>query len=674
MTDVSRRRMLAALGGVGSTAASGCLSGDWLPADPNADASSGTPPTTDDGTDGGATPVPSSAREDFVWAERPLWTTPEIRRNLFAFAGRHGLGAVLAQADPTGGGAGDPLDRALAAATDAGTVPWLNTGVLKGITPTEFLDDPEARERHLSALRDVTARYRDRAPEGRIVLWQEAPVAGDWVEDAKWNAEAAENVGRYGPAVFERQLAAVREVAPDVDVGIFVHFPYVMGSRSPEVFADLMADIADRGATPEFVFTDFYRGWYEKDIGAEATDEAVRSLIRSARRNSGGLPVYHLMQAHTINPNHTPSKQSMRMDRRAAVGAGADGVGWYARTSYHETRRGFAPFVPNDAPEGEIAGSATADTFTIARDRYCYAWMATLADRADVDTDARFDLWIHCRDAGFHDHRLEVRTPEGWTFVGDVGGYVSESSHAPADGEDHVTVFRALPAERFATGGTVEARLATPSGSDGGRLRAIHALPFSLAGFLTEREATAVAVGAAEGEDRAGGPLSAYALGSASADAALDPGGSVAVSVPVDERAADPVGLAHPAYGDRIDRLGAVETDGSFDPGAVFDLWADGVGDPDAVADALPGESGATAAATAAGDVAVLYGLDRDPVLGDDPDAALAALADRIGGVRSLHAMPYFGRANFLSPERAAELLAGTPGEVTTYSVAAYRP
>jgi hypothetical protein len=656
MTDASRRRVLAVLGAIGSSAVPGSVGHADFVADPGARVA---PPLAP-----GNGELPAG-RDDFVWAERPLWDGPALRRNLFAFAGRHDLAAVLAQADPTDGDARDRLAVALEAATDAGATPWLNTGVLRGLTPKQFLDDADARERHLRGLRKTAALYREHAPEGRLILWQEAPVAGDWIESGAWNDAAVGNLRRYGPAVFERQLAAVRSVAPDVDVGIFLHFPYVMESRSPAVFADVMADIAARGATPEFVFTDFYRGWYEKDISAEATDAAVRSLLRSARENSGGLPVYHLMQAHTINPNHTPSKQSMRLDVRTATDAGAAGIGWYARTTYHETERGFAPFVPNDAPASALTDAPTSDTFTVARDRYCYAWMAALADRGSVDLRDRFDLWLHCRDVGFHDHRLEIRTADGWTFVGDFGGYRPQSAHAPA-GRDGVTVFRALDAARFAADGDVDLRIATPDESDGGELRAAHALPFSLGGFLTEREATSLVD---EGDD----PIAPFALETERADARLRPSAAVELSVTVGDReaTADPIGLAHPDHGPQIDRLASFESDPSFDPRAAFDLWIEGDG-ARTPSEYLPGDASPAATATT-GEVAVAYGLDRERALGGDPEASLAAIADGAGG-GSLYALPYFGRANFLPPERAERLLSTAPETVATYGIAAYRP
>ncbi|WP_254536910.1 hypothetical protein [Halomarina litorea] len=667
MTDPTRRRVLAT-GGLLAAGATGAVVGSSL----LGDGGNRTPERTDANrtrTAGSATATPGSdatGREDFVWAERDLWREAGLRRNLLAFAARNGLAMMVAQADATDRDGVDRLSTVLDAAAARDVPVWLNTGVLKSLTAEAFVSDPDARERHLDALRRVARRYGEAMPEGRLVLWQEAPVAGDWVEGGAWNDQSVENLQSYGPEIFEAQLAAVNEAAPDVAVGTFLHFPYVVESRQPAVFADLMDALADRDARPDFVFTDFYRGWYEKDVGPGPANAAVRSLVANARRHADA-PALFLGQAHTVNPRHTPSKAAMRMDLRAATGAGAAGVGWYARTAYKQTRTGFDPYLPNRAGEDAVPDAPRVNTLTVARDRYLFAYAQTLATARGPDARPRVDLWLHGSSLGFHDHAVSVRTAEGWTFVGDVSGYAA-GTYA-GDG-DHVSVFHALDDVRFVREGTLDVRIETPDDGNAGHLHGVSVLPFDAGLYVSELEATRLVA------DR---DVSPVARGTRSVDAALDPGGRVEVSVPVSDPDRPLASLVHPGWGDTLDALASAERSAGFDPDAAFDLWVVGRGAAGAVADLgslFPDAASAPEpAATASGDgTAVAYGLSRESILGEYASVTLGEALDRAGdGVRALYAMPYFGRDDFYAPGRAARLVREMPGQVETFSVATKR-
>lgn len=667
MTDLSRRRVLAA-GGVltaGAAVGSVFVDGDRTPdrsseggGDPSATA---TPAAT-------ASPQSETDREDFVWAEDALWRDAGLRRNLLAFAARNDLSMAVAQADATDRKGVERLSTVLEQASNRDVPVWLNTGVLRSLTAETFVTDSNARERHLTALRKVTERYGETMPDGKMILWQEAPVAGDWIEGGAWNDAAVANLESYGPAIFERQRAAVKNVAPDIDVGIFLHFPYVIESRQPAVFGDLMTRLANRDASPDFVFTDFYRGWYEKDVGPGPANAAVRSLIGNARRHADA-PAYFLGQAHTINPRHTPSTTAMRMDLRAATGAGAAGVGWYARTAYKQTRRGFDPFVPNRAAESAVTDTTDVNTLTVARDRYLFAYAQTIAAQAGVDPRRRFDLWVHGSSLDFHEHAVSVRTDDGWTFLGDVAGYVDDTY---ATGDEHVSVFHALDASRYVRDGTLDVRVETPADADGGHLHGLAALPFDPALYVTEPEATLL-VGERD--------IAPFSLGARAPDVSLDAGSRVELSIPVAEAERPLASLIHPDWTDTLDALAAFERREAFAPGGAFDLWI--AGGNRAVRGALENldtlfahaDSTPEPAATAAGGrVAAAYGLSRPSMLGGSPSAALTEALNRAGdGVRGLYAMPYFGRNDFYTPERIAGLLDGSADEVVTFSVAAER-
>ncbi|MFC6730279.1 hypothetical protein ACFQDG_16630, partial [Natronoarchaeum mannanilyticum] len=328
---LDRRTYLA--GVAGTSTLTGCQGWDDIPAEAQR------------GDEGGSD-------SDFVWLSGSLLADAPIRENLLAFAARRDLAAILAIPDPKASGAIENLREGLATADRFDVPAWLHAGVLTDVTADEFAASREARERNLKGIRRAVEAYGEFEAGGKLIPWQEAPVMGGW-SDEKWDDEAVDNLRTYGPAVFAAQRRAAREIDPEIDVGVFVHFPYVVDSKQPHVFARLLDDLHRQGTPPDFAFADYYRGWYEKDVGPEPANDAVRSLVSNAKTGLRGGDVYYMGQSHTINPGHTPSRQSLRMDHRAALDAGADGVDWYARTAYVPTEQGFDPLVPN--PEGSAA-------------------------------------------------------------------------------------------------------------------------------------------------------------------------------------------------------------------------------------------------------------------------------------------------------------------------------
>jgi hypothetical protein len=669
------------------------------------DAEGNTNAADDDARSSGSRTVGQRAkRADFCWLEQPLWRDASIRASLLAFARRHDLAVLLAKPDSNREDVARVLDEPLRTAADRGVEAWLNVGVLTDLAPEEFLTDPGKREAHLSGLRAAAAAYHERFPAGRIVLWQEAPVGGRWVPSGAWNEAAVSSLERHGPAIFAAQKRAVEAVAPGVDVGIFVHFPYVIESRQPETFARVIEGLRDRDTVPDFAFVDFYRGWYEKDVGPEAANTAIRSLISNAREHVG--EAYYLGQSHTIDPHHTPSRQAIRMDLRAS--AAADGRGWYARTHYIETERGFDPFVPNH--DVEIARNGRANTVTVARDRYRYAYVSLLAAREDFDPEKRFDLWVRTRNVGFHDRRLSLRTAAGdWEAVGDLTGYVPSVPYSSADG---VTTFHALDRERFLADGTLAGRIEpVPGGGSAGvstdgfdgtpgtpgsgpavdrrgdstarpELVSASAVPFDLGAYVPEHEARALL-------DDPG--FETVRLGRAAANARLPAGDSVAFRLPIDRPDARGLfGLLFPDHRAQRRRLAAFESRAAFDPSERFDCWVllDGATDDpaNAVVAAAAGDRGrdrtggrrrrprlsladASVASSSTPVCVLFYGLDRARFLPRSGESFVVS-SDRAGlTVERAYAMPYFGSDNLVTAARARRLIAADPEAVETFSV-----
>ena len=683
-----RRRFLDAAATAGALGVAGCSgeSGERGAATGTAGTTTGSERGTDGGTRRGE-PTPNrestpndvgSEHGDFVWAEQKLWTDERVRENLFAFAARHGLAVVIAKADADAGDVAD-LEAPLAAAARHGIEAWLNVGVLKRLTPTEFTGNGPKRRRHLDGLEAVVRRYRDRFPAGRIVLWQEAPVGGRWNEAGTWNDRAIENLERLGPRIFAAQKRRIESVAPNVDIGIFVHFPYIVDGKRPATFEKLTAELKGRDALPEFTFTDFYRGWYAKDVGPGPANAAVESLVTNARELTDDRPVSYLGEAHTINPRYTPSRQAMWMDLRAALGAGAEGVGWYARTTYKPTKHGFDPFVPNTGPAAR--DGPRASTLTFARDRYQYAYAALRAKRDAGDHGTRspaadrFDLWLAGSGFGFYDHRLSARTRAGkWTDVGDFDGYV-DGEYPYGDGNDRVSIFRGLSRARFAPEGSLELAVDTGHGSDDTRLDAVLAMPADVSTYLAEPAAAELYGRRSDVHE--------FAVGHERVNVRLVAGGSRRIDVALGDPERPLDALVFPDHRTQRERLRALEARDGFDPGELFDLWltaeasdrdgasAGSIGGLDLVGDAKrrPLDEASTAASTADGG-AVWYGIDRDDLARRDGSVAVEVAGDARERVTGAYAIPYAGTVAFRPAAAAVRLLETDRASARTFAIA----
>ncbi|WP_121742764.1 hypothetical protein [Natronorubrum halophilum] len=612
---------------------------------------------------------PPERREDFLWLGGTLWRDDAVRENLFAFARRHDLAVVLVKTHSSETPLDENLEALLTAASEFDLEVWLNVGLLNDIHAEAFVSDDDARERHLDRLREVARLHGDLFDTGRIILWQEAPVMGQWVEGGDWNEAAVDNLIEFGPEIFDAQKRAIEGANDALDVGLFVHFPYIVDSKRPEVFEALARGLRRRNADPDFAVVDFYRGWYEKDVGPERADEAVRSLVTNARVALENRPVFYLGQSHTINPNHTPSKQAMRMNLRASIDAGAAGLSWYARSGYEPTESGFDPFVPN--VEGAELDGDSINTVTIARDRFLYPWLATLETGHGFDADEAFDLWLLGDGFDFHDHRLSVRTADGtWEYVGDFGGYADGDYPDGSEATDRATVFRALDRDRLLEDGALECRIETVAGSSGADLRSAFAMPCDPDAYVSERDAAAFA--------REDAPLEAVSLGHASERTALAPGERQRVTVPVDGRGASLERLPHPDHLEVLDRLAAFEEREDVDPSTRFDLWVRGsdLADPSAVPPILDTDGNERAPAdvgivASTDDAAVCYGLERERFLAD---GGLELADGTDASVETAYAMPYAGRATFRSPARVAELLSEQPDEAEIFSLERVEP
>lgn len=464
-------------------------------------------------------------REDFLWVPGYLMEDPPEKiqyDNLLAYARRHDLTAVIT-ISRTIPETADRLEPLLQKATEYGVQCWFAGGCFRDDhNAPQLVNDSRARETFLNRLQLITEVYADYYPEGKVVVWHEAPLVSNWDPNGGWTYTAVRNMRDLGPEIFAWQMKTIKSVSDDIDVATFLHFPYVEpGGNFGNIFSEIMADLTDLNALPDFTFTDFYRGYREPTVRQEGANAFLRRMMRNATEETNGQPVYNLAEDHTINNGYTPSKESIRMNLQAAFESGADGVGWYFRNNYRQTDDSLTPndpFLPN---VGGVTSEPNTTTLTFSRDRFQYAYDQTFASREGFNRNSVFNLWIHGYDMDKFEHRLWLKTADDWepeddrgsedeedsedheepkdndpdkedewVFIGDFNGYTDQEYVYSGNDTEHVSIFHALDRDRFlGEENTIEAKIQTDADSDGSELYAMYAVPFDANEYFSEPNA-----------------------------------------------------------------------------------------------------------------------------------------------------------------------------------------
>lgn len=633
---------------------------------------------------------PPASYTPHIWLENTLSVTQtegrrvtqfpgNLERNIHAFADRTGH-ALIYTATITEA-ASDRLAERLRVADENGVEVWLSLwGDPDGPADRELVEQEDAMEQFLADVRAVTEVYADHYPEGRMLIWHE--FFGNWTGDS--TAELADSMLEYGPTLFARQQAVIRDVAPGIDVGVFprhtIQAPPEYTGKS--IFEPLMSRLAERDALPDFSYVCSYRGYEDWDAGYEATNDYHRAVFEHNREAMGGRPVYYINQAHTINNGYTPSKMATVGSARNALAADVESLGLLNRPDHVAThRRCYNPFLPTT---GDVDDSLFT-SFTGWRDRMTWAALGH-AERADgFDPEETFDLWVYGRNFAFEGTALSARTVEGdWAFVGDFSGYVpGDYPHAPT-ADSRAVAFHALDRDRFLDQDSLRVRLEGAQ-DDPATVTELHAVPhLGPADYRSELTITDIV----ERES-----LAPYRLGGWDGRLEVADGDTHEVSLGLSTDAPRDIReLVHPVQRDVLDRLERREATPGFDATELFDLWVYGEGILDA--DVALGETTIDdagdaqvvdqfdqvdqqyvpideysdpqppAAFDADGEALVFRGLDRAEFsMPEDPRHANGArLEIRVAStdtsvLHGVYAMPYHGSAAFLTDPEVADAI-----------------
>lgn len=469
-------------------------------------------------------PSPAADSTDiFMWtgANHMLAHDSVLFRTKLAFAERQGI-------IPYESGIHDPaeLRRFLNACRRAGIEhTWIEIGPDDGVSAKTFATDSTARQSTVARFRALAEAYKAHNPESaHVTIFDEAPLgAFDPPEDAGYEDQVAA-FRRYGPEGFSHMYRALKDVMPNAEVGVFLHHPHNASREmaGPHTFVDsFMAATAELGTTPDFIYSDVYRGYFNRGYGVEATNDYITDVVTHTQQVADryGAEAHHLGQTHTIKLGYTPSQWEIDTNVRAMLRGHPDGLGWYwpnyASTNHTQDPDGqpqaegydvsFDPFVPNSWGKMGPAGSL----FATSRDRFVYAYLRLLEAADRLTPRNRFDLWVYGHDFDHVEHEIYARsvTDSTWTFIGAINPQQDREGYVEGAREEHIysyndrwhaVVFHGLRRADFLDahaqdGARLELKIESRADSDTSQFGAAYALPYrATRHYVTEPKATSL--------------------------------------------------------------------------------------------------------------------------------------------------------------------------------------
>jgi hypothetical protein len=477
---------------------------------------------------GGCTDRPDAQTDRpavFMWTGGPRLVdqAPATLMNELRFAARHGIVPYASGVRDSAG-----LRRYLRRARRAGIEDvWIEIGPRTDATAEQFATDPARRAPTLRRFRALArALQAEGYPTARITIFDEAPLGAfasvpvdSTPTGRSYRADLAD-FRAHGPAAFAQMQGALTSVLPEARVGVFLHHPHNASPATAgrySIIDAFMADAADAGGTPAFIFSDVYRGYFNRGYGTEATNRYITDVVAHTDRVADrySAQAYQLGQVHTIKLGYTPSRRQIDTNVDAMLDGTPDGIGWYW-PNYASTDRvkgpdgspnqptgydvSFDPFVPNSWGRLGPAGAL----YSTSKDRFTYSYFRALEATGRLDPDTRFDLWLYGYDLDHAEHTVLVKpardAPDAaWDTLGTISAHVDRSGYVETarprfmrHGNDRwrAVAFRGLRRDRFfgptdravgvdtSGGPALRLRLASADTSDGSRLAAAYALPY----------------------------------------------------------------------------------------------------------------------------------------------------------------------------------------------------
>ena len=399
---------------------------------------------------------------------------------------------------------------------------WIEIGPKKeGLTIKEFVEEPEKRKATLKRFRDLAQTYKTYYPDfARITIFDEAPL-GAFARDPK-NENYQQIFGQfktYAPKAFSLLYNAFKEEFPQAEVGIFLHHPH---NASPEMagkysyIKSFMQHTDSLGATPDFIYSDVYRGYFNRGYGQEATDRYITNVVSHTKKvaQNYNVETYQLGQTHTIQLGYPPSQRQIDTNVEAMLEGDPDGIGWYwpnyAGTNTIKGNKAnsikstdvdvsFNPFGPNNwgkiGPAGSLYGTS--------RDRFSYAYLRMLEVTGKIEPNASFDLWIYGYDFDHVEHAVNLKTKKGWQLIGYINPQQDDKAYEEKSGTQfrysyndrwHTVLFRGLPRDKYFSGDSLhnlQIKIESTAESDSSKISGIYAMPYhQTRHFMREQKAT----------------------------------------------------------------------------------------------------------------------------------------------------------------------------------------
>ncbi|MCF8301887.1 MAG: hypothetical protein K9I94_01325 [Bacteroidales bacterium] len=458
--------------------------------------------------------------EIFMWvgAQKLQDKDPMLLENMLLFARRNGI-------IPYSSGMNEPrkLEMFLSTCKDL-DIPktWIEIGPGKEVSIRDFVEKPLARETILKNFRKLGEIYRKHYPEfARVTLFDEAPLGAFGMVKGEDNGyiKQLEQFMQYGPKAYSHLQKNLKQAMPNAEVGIFMHHPHNASEEMAgeySVIGEFVKECNELGTLPDFIFSDVYRGYFNRGYGMEKTDAYITDVAAYTKEiaEKYRIKAYQLGQMHTIKLGYTPSRYEIDRNIEAMLKGNADGIGWYwpnyASTGYkRQSRQGignatgykvsFDPFVPNAwggiGPAGSVYGTS--------KDRFVYSYLRMLEKQHAVRANTHFDLWIYGFDFDHNEHTLYLKTNNSWEKIGHFNPQQDKEAYEEGAREKyiytyherwHALAFHGLSREKYISGekdGKIQLRIETPGQSDHSKLSAIYVVPYrETRNYVTEQEIT----------------------------------------------------------------------------------------------------------------------------------------------------------------------------------------